>query len=164
MRVIIGPRMRDQTRKRRQFRTGRSPGASSPGSGVASGALCPAPAAGTTFRRNRRRPQAWHPGPSGNPAGRRSELEESELRAEGGAVAGKSGRGRERGETLVGKTDSRRRGGGSISTPYVQSRATPCFISHPRPRVSCLPCLAAFIQFITFRPFQFTVVRSNFPG
>jgi len=75
-------------------RTCRSPGASSAGNAVASGEPCPAPAAGTTSRRNRRWPRAWHPGPNDNPAGRRTELEEPELRTEGG-VAGPAGREKE---------------------------------------------------------------------
>lgn len=97
-----------------------SPGVSSAGSVVASGELCPALAAGTTSRRNRRWPRAWHPGPSNYPAGRRSELEESKLRAEGGAR--RTGK-RERGGRAGGERATIRRRGGSISTPYAQSRS-----------------------------------------
>ena len=81
----------------------RSPGASFAESVVTSEELWLALAAGTTSRRNRRWPRAWHLGPSDNPADRRWELEESELRMEGGLCRTVK---RERGESWWGMYDS----------------------------------------------------------
>jgi len=83
--------------------TARSPDALSVGIVVASGELCLALAVGTTSRRNRQWPRAWHPGPSDNPAGRHWELKESKLRAEGGA---RRTRKRERGDSWWGMCDT----------------------------------------------------------
>lgn len=116
-----------------------SPDASSAGSVAANGELYPAPAAGTTSRRNRRRLRAWHPGPSGNPAGQRSQSWRNPNWGRRRVVLlpnREERRGREGENALVGNAcDSPRRSGGtcgSITTPYMfNRRATPFLILSP---------------------------------
>lgn len=136
-------------------RTTCSPGASSAGSVVASGELCRVPAAGTTSRRNRRWPRAWHPGPSGNPAGQRWKLEESELRAEGGAR--RTGKRKKEGRVSGETRDNPWKGWIDINPVCSIEDAILSFFF----LVFFLPLLYSF-DLSGFQDFQFPFVYTNF--